>query len=48
LRDTETLISARRAAFDLVGGDPDLSAHPDIKDEIREMLGDAVEWLFVS
>jgi ATP-dependent DNA helicase RecG len=48
LRDTETLIAARREAFELVGDDPDLSAHPDIKDEIREMLGDAVDWLFVS
>lgn len=48
LRDTDTLISARREAFDLVAGDPELTAHPDIKDEIRELLGDAVDWLFVS
>ncbi len=48
LKDTDTLIAARREAFDLVARDPELVAHPDIRDEIREMLGDAVEWLFVS
>ncbi len=48
LKDTDTLISARREAFGLVADDPELTAHPDIKDEIKEMLGDAVDWLFVS
>jgi len=48
LRDTDTLIAARREAFALVARDPELTAHPAIRDEIRDMLGDAVEWLFVS
>jgi ATP-dependent DNA helicase RecG len=48
LRDTDTLVSARREAFALVARDPELTAHPEIKDEIGELLGDAVEWLFVS
>ncbi len=48
LRDTDTLIAARREAFDLVAGDPELTAHTEIREEIRELLGDAVEWLFVS
>ncbi len=48
LRDTDTLISARREAFALVAADPELAAHPAIKEEIRELLGDAVDWLFVS
>ncbi len=48
LRDTDTLIAARREAFDLVAGDPELTAHTAIREEIRELLGDAVEWLFVS
>ena len=48
LRDMDTLISARREGFGLVAGDPDLSDHPAIRDEIRVLLGEAVEWLFIS
>jgi len=31
-----------------VDGDPMLSGHPDLRDEVAAMLGDEVEWLFVS
>ena len=48
LRDTEDLISARREAFALIDRDPLLDEHDDIKAEIRAMMGDAVEWLFIS
>lgn len=48
LRDTEELIAARREAFSLVEDDPHLSEHPDIRREVRALLGDAVEWLFRS
>ncbi len=48
LRDFDTLVAARREAFALVDSDPDLSSCPSLRQEIRAMLGDAVEWLFVS
>jgi ATP-dependent DNA helicase RecG len=48
LRDFEELMAARRDAFALVAGDPELAAHPDLKEEVRVMLGDRVEWLFRS
>ncbi len=48
LRDMDTLISARREGFGLVANDPDLADHPAIRDEIRVLLGEAVEWLFIS
>ncbi len=48
LRDAELLIAARREAFALVDGDPDLSRHPQIAGEVRAMLGEEVEWLFKS
>ncbi len=48
LADAPTLVEARREAFALVGDDPDLGSHPDLAEEVRVLLGDAVEWLFVS
>jgi ATP-dependent DNA helicase RecG len=48
LRDAEVLVSARREAFALVSADPDLSKHQDIADEVRALLGEQVEWLFIS
>lgn len=48
LRDRKELISARREAFDLVERDPRLNGHPEVKEEVRALLGDAVEWLFKS
>jgi ATP-dependent DNA helicase RecG len=42
------LLEARRAAFELVGGDPELRkpVHSPLRREIRELLGTDVEWLF--
>jgi ATP-dependent DNA helicase RecG len=48
LSDFETLTLARRDAFALVDADPTLSSHPGLRDEVAAMLGDEVEWLFVS
>lgn len=48
LSDFEVLTVARRDAFGLVDTDPTLSRYPDLRDEVGAMLGDEVEWLFVS
>ena len=48
LRDAPLLIDARREAFALVADDPELDRHPEIATEVRALLGDSVEWLFVS
>jgi ATP-dependent DNA helicase RecG len=48
LRDAEVLIAARREAFALVAADPDLSEHGEIAQEVRALLGEQVEWLFIS
>lgn len=48
LQDFELLVAARRDAFGLVDADPDLTGHPELGEEVRAMLGDDVEWLFVS
>ena len=48
LEDFDILVQARRDAFALVDSDPDLSRHSQLAEEIRAMLGDRVEWLFVS
>jgi ATP-dependent DNA helicase RecG len=48
LADLDTLITARKEAFGLVARDPDLGEHPEIRKEIRALLGDDVDWLFIS
>jgi ATP-dependent DNA helicase RecG len=48
LTDFPTLVEARREAFALVDGDPQLIDHPDLATEIRRLLGEDVEWLFIS
>jgi ATP-dependent DNA helicase RecG len=48
LRDRAALIDARREAFALVRRDPDLSSHAGLAEEIRQLLGEDVEWLFKS
>jgi hypothetical protein len=47
-RDIDLLSHARHDAFTMVDHDPDLGRHPELADEVRAMLGDAVEWLFKS
>ena len=48
LRDIEVLVEARKEAFGLVAKDPTLKnpAHRPLRREIRELLGENVEWLF--
>jgi len=48
LRDVDVVLSARREAFALVAGDPDLAAHAAIAEEIRALLGESVDWLLIS
>ncbi|MEX0699400.1 MAG: ATP-dependent DNA helicase RecG [Acidimicrobiia bacterium] len=48
LADFDQLVAARTEAFALVDRDPDLSSHPDLREEVRVMLGERVEWLFRS
>ncbi|CAN5321343.1 ATP-dependent DNA helicase RecG [soil metagenome] len=48
LSDYEELVAARREAFALVEGDPGLSRHPELVEEIVALLGEQVEWLFKS
>jgi len=40
---------ARRRAFDLISGDPELEAQPDLLALLRRVFsGEAIEWLFHS
>ena len=48
IEDFEILVAARRDAFGLVASDPELAAQPELLEEVRAMLGDLVDWLFVS
>jgi ATP-dependent DNA helicase RecG len=48
LSDFDLLVAARRDAFALVGSDPWLQEHPELREEVAAMLGDEVAWLFVS
>jgi ATP-dependent DNA helicase RecG len=48
LRDVDLLISARDTAFAMVAADPNLDGHPLVRDEVRAMLGEDVDWLFRS
>jgi ATP-dependent DNA helicase RecG len=48
LADFDLLTAARRDAFSLVASDPTLTEHPLLLEEVGAMLGDEVDWLFVS
>jgi ATP-dependent DNA helicase RecG len=47
-RDEEIVIEARGAAEAILDADPDLSAHAQLRDEVEDLLGDDVEFLFKS
>ena len=47
-RDEEIVIEARRAAETILDGDPGLGAHTQLRDEVEDLLGDDVEFLFKS
>jgi len=48
LGDFHLLVAARNEAFAMVDRDPGLTTHPELAEEVRAMLGELVEWLFVS
>ncbi|HET9730413.1 MAG TPA: ATP-dependent DNA helicase RecG [Acidimicrobiia bacterium] len=47
-RDEPIVIEARRAAERILDSDPDLARHAQLRDEVEDLLGDAVEFLFKS
>jgi ATP-dependent DNA helicase RecG len=46
IKDFDTLVVARREAFDIVSRDPQLSS--ELREELQALLGEEVAWLFVS
>jgi ATP-dependent DNA helicase RecG len=47
-RDEAIVLTARRAAEEILDADPDLGAHDQLREEVEDLLGDAVEFLFKS
>jgi ATP-dependent DNA helicase RecG len=47
-QDFDLLVAARNDAFNIVDGDPSLSEHPQLAEEVRSLLGESVDWLFKS
>jgi len=45
-RDEPIVIDARAVAERVLDTDPDLTAHPALREEVEDLLGDAVEFLF--
>jgi ATP-dependent DNA helicase RecG len=46
--DTDLVRRARKEAFALIGRDPDLSAHPELRAELERRFADSIDWLFHS
>ncbi len=47
-RDEPVVVAARAAVVSLLDRDPDLDAHAQLREEVEDLLGDAVEYLFKS
>ena len=47
-RDEPVVVQARRAAEEILDADPDLARHEQLRAEVEDLLGDAVEFLFKS
>jgi len=45
-RDEPVVVSARATAEAILDADPDLTAHPQLREEVEDLLGDDVEFLF--
>jgi ATP-dependent DNA helicase RecG len=45
-RDEAIVVDARRVAEEILDADPDLARHPQLREEVEDLLGDAVEFLF--
>ncbi len=48
IRDFDVLVLARKEAFEIVSRDPLLEASPELREELQALLGEEVDWLFVS
>jgi ATP-dependent DNA helicase RecG len=46
--DVELVRRARKEAFDLIGTDPALAGHPDVRGEMERRFEDSIDWLFHS
>ena len=47
-RDEKVVVQARRAAEEILDSDPELVGHAQLRAEVEDLLGDAVEFLFKS
>ena len=47
-RDESIVIEARLVAERVLDDDPDLERHAQLREEVEDLLGDAVEFLFKS
>jgi ATP-dependent DNA helicase RecG len=47
-RDEPVVLEARRVAEEILDGDPGLAAHRQLAEEVEDLLGDDVEFLFKS
>ena len=47
-RDEEVVMEARRVAEAILDADPGLAVHRQLAEEVEDLLGDAVEFLFKS
>jgi ATP-dependent DNA helicase RecG len=47
-RDEEIVLETRRAAEEILDADPDLATHAQLREEVEDLLGDDVEFLFKS
>jgi ATP-dependent DNA helicase RecG len=47
-RDEGVVIEARAVAEQILDDDPDLARHEQLREEVEDLLGDAVDYLFKS
>ena len=47
-RDEPVVVEARATAEELLDADPDLDGHPQLREEVEDLLGDAVAFLLKS
>jgi ATP-dependent DNA helicase RecG len=47
-RDEAIVLETRAAAEEILDADPDLAVHAQLREEVEDLLGDAVEFLFKS
>jgi ATP-dependent DNA helicase RecG len=47
-RDEDVVIEARDVAVEILDADPDLEHHAQLRQEVEDLLGDAVDFLFKS